>query len=149
MFLWLRFVDDTIAAVKVDSIDYVQTKLLSTPYPVHSGNRTKQSIFRKPNSSYRYLTQNAFVSKNWRYDTLKTLVLRADKVCSTPELRRKELQHLTKIFHIKNGYPKQVIKEVMQKMEEGIISEAPLCEGEQKNQQLIVLPYKGLRGGKD
>ena len=59
MFLWLRFVDDTITAVKVDSIDYIpidKIKHLPHQYPVYLWNGTKQTIFKKPNNTDRYLT---------------------------------------------------------------------------------------------
>ena len=45
--------------------------------------------------------------------TLKTLVQRTYTVCSTDQYLQNELDHLKNVFHMKNGYPKWVINQVL------------------------------------
>jgi len=55
----------------------------------------------------------------WKRGTVRTLVLRAFKVCSTDQLRYAELKHLESVLTDLNGYPYWVvdgiIREISQK----------------------------------
>ena len=64
-----------------------------------------------------YLNWNSFAPTSWKRGTLKTLIDRAYLVCSSPELWKKEIQHLKQVFHEKNDYPKWIINQVVGKVE--------------------------------
>ena len=64
-----------------------------------------------------YLNWNSFAPTSWERGTLKTLIDRAYLVCSSPELWKKEIQHLKQVFHEKNDYPKWVINQVVGQIE--------------------------------
>ena len=56
---------------------------------------------------------HSFAPKNWKTETLKSLIEIAILVCSTEELLNEELKHLDKVFREKNHFPKWVIRNVM------------------------------------
>ena len=64
-----------------------------------------------------YLKWNSFAPTSWKRGTLKTLIDRAYLVCSSPELRKQEIQHLKQVLHEKNDYPKWVINQVVEQVE--------------------------------
>ena len=96
-------------------------------------------IYRKPTNNEIYLHWNSFTPVSWRIRTLKSLVLRAYK--STADYRKMELKHLTETF-CNNGYPLVIIKNTMEKIEDGILSDRK-DDNESDRQVLLTLPYKG------
>ena len=77
-------------------------------------------------------------------------------ICSSPELRKEEIQHLKQVFHVKNDYSKWVINQVVEQVEtkhRTVIhsnnlpmddSEQPSATNEEKS-HLLLLPYQGQK----
>ena len=94
----------------------------------------------------------SFAPTNWKRDTLKTLVDRAYLICSNIALRKKELDHLKKVFHEKNDYPKRVINLVLNEVEEkyktsvnNVSEESQVSPVTDLKFHLLVLPYQGQK----
>ena len=77
-------------------------------------------------------------------------------ICSSSELRKKEIQHLNQVFHEKNDYPKWVINQVVEQVEAkhrtvrhinnlAMDVEQPSATNEEKS-HLLLLPYQGQKG---
>ena len=114
-------------------------------------DRIDTSVYRKPTNNDIFLHWDSFAPKTWKKGTLRTLVLRAHTVCSNTTLREKEIQHLTKVFHDINGYPWNVIKQVIEETERKLKQppRPPQIETEvtePTKQQLLCLPYQGQQG---
>ena len=129
---WKRYVDDKISFLKLGTINFIITKLISfdknirfifeeddkgtLPFPdfliQRKGNLIVTTIFRKPTNNDIYLNGNAFAPDTWKRGTLKTLAERTYRACSTNELLQKELKYLVKVFHGTNNYPHYVIKQI-------------------------------------
>ena len=82
-----------------------------------SGKKIYATVYRKATNNV-YLNWNAFAAISWKRGTLKTLIERAYLICSTDELRNRELEHIEKVFYENNSYPKYVIKQVLQQISE-------------------------------
>ena len=82
------------------------------------GKKIYTAVYWKATNNYVYLNWNAFVPISWKRGTLKTLIERAYLICSTDELRNRELEHIEKVFYENNSYPKYVIKQVLQQISE-------------------------------
>jgi len=105
------------------------------------------TVYRKPTNNDIYLHWNSFTPKSWRIGTLKTLLLRAYKICSNSKYRQEELEHISKVFHEINGYPKRLIKDLIKKAEDGIFSEQ-IDQDKRATTSILNLPYKGIQGEK-
>jgi len=79
----------------------------------------------------------------WKLSTLKSLVLRANKICSTSALKTQELNYVRNVFEHKNGYPRYVIEKTINSIGDGLLSEK-----DNRKQILLQLPYKGITGEK-
>ena len=64
-----------------------------------------------------YLNWNSSAATSGNRETLKTLIDRAYLICSSPELRKQDLQHLKQVYHEKNDYPKCVTSQVVEQAE--------------------------------
>ena len=64
-----------------------------------------------------HLNWNSFTPTSWKRVTIKTLIHRNYLICSSPELRKQEIQHLKQVFHEKNDYPKWVINLIVEQVE--------------------------------
>ena len=71
-----------------------------------NGNNIITTVYHKTTLNDYYQHWNLFAPTSWKRETLKTLIDRAYLICSSPELRKQEIQHLKQIFHKKNDYPK-------------------------------------------
>ena len=99
MTLWKRYVDDTIATIKLTSIDHV-LKILNTfhknikfTYELNINNKIsfldvllirkndtlETTIYRKSTNNGVYLQWNSFAPKNWKRSTLRSNFVRAYK----------------------------------------------------------------------
>ena len=85
---------------------------------IKKGNNIVTTVYRKATTSDIYLNWKSFAPSSWKRGTLKTLVDRAYLICSNITLRKKEIDHLKKVFHEKNDYPKWVINQVLNEVEE-------------------------------
>jgi len=86
---------------------------------------------------------NSFSPKTWKLSTLKSLVLRANKICSTSALKTQELKYIRNVFEHNNGYPIYVIEKTISS-----ISDRLLSEKDNRKHILLQLPYKGVAGEK-
>ena len=128
---WKRYVDDTIATIKLTSIDYV-LRILNTfhkdinfTYELEINNKSSFSdvilirkndtlettIYRKSTNNRVYLHWDSFPPKNWKRSTLRSILTRAYKICSTKESLDEELRRIKREFIEINGYPKWIVNE--------------------------------------
>ena len=128
------------------------------------GKKIYTTVYRKATNNDVYLNWNAFAPISWKRSTLKTLIERAYLICSTDELRNRELEYIEKVFYENNSYPKYVIKQVLQQISEqhnnktnGPDNSNNNIDGDNissmnnelvtlKKQQLLVLTYQGKKG---
>ena len=167
MLPWSRYVDDTVTAVNSNYVNQALTALngfdnnIQFTYELESNNnclpfldvllvRKQQlietQVYRKPTANNIYLHWESHAPKSWKIGTLKTLLLRAYKICSSTKSREEELKHISTVFNTINGYPVQVIENVMEKMQEGIISDS--TSKDNSPQSILTLPYKGQQGNR-
>lgn len=160
---WVRYIDDTFATIDPD---YINTTLntLNNFHPnikftheletnkslsfldvtvLRHNSSVETTVFRKPTHNDTYLHWNSFSLKTWKLSTLKSLVLRANKICSTPALKTQELNYIRNVFEHKNGYPRYVIEKTINSIGEGLLSEK-----DNRKHIILQLPYKGLTGEK-
>ena len=85
--------------------------------------------------------------------TLKTLADRAYLICSSIALRKKEIDHLKKVFNENNDYPKWVINQVVNEVEEkhrnsvnNVSEESKFSPVTDLKRHFLVLPYQGQKG---
>jgi len=134
---WWRYVDDTFAFIKEGCVNNVLQAInnfhtnINFTYELENDNkisfldvlihrqpdRIDTSVYRKPTNNDVFLHWDSFAPKIWKKGTLRTLILRAHTICSSTTLREKEIQHLRKVFHEINGYPWNVIKQVIEETE--------------------------------
>ena len=167
---WWRYVDDTIAYIKVNDIEKVLTAInahhenIKFTYELEdndsisfldvkifrNGRRIETSVYRKPTNTDVYIHWNAFAPTVWKKGTLNTLVLRAYELCSTKALRDKEIAHLKHVFHDLNGYPHNVITTAIRKVEEKLNqpTEPPAKDDttDPEKTEKLYLPYQGKKG---
>ena len=168
---WWRYVDDTIAFIKEDCVDIVLQAInnyhsnINFTYELESDNkisfldvlihrqedRIDTSVYRKPTNNNIFLHWDSFAPKIWKKGTLRTLIFRAHTICSSTTLKEKEIQHLKKVFHDMNGYPRNVIEKVIEETERKLKQppKPPQIEteiSEPTKQRLICLPYQGQQG---
>ena len=174
---WKRYVDDTIFFVKMGSAQYIvsilnrfETNIFFTcqmykkcclPFLnvllTRNGNNIVTTVYRKTTTNDLYLNWNSFAPTSWKSGTLKAPAYRAYFICSSPELRKQEIQHLKQVFREKNDYPKWVINQVVEQVEAKHRTvthsnnlpiddfEQPSATNKEKSPSLL-LPYQGLKG---
>ena len=129
------------------------------------GKKIYTTVYRKATNNDVYLNWNAFAPISWKRSTLKTLIERAYLICSTDELRNRELEYIEKVFYENNSYPKYVIKQVLQQISEQHNNKTNGTDNSNNNidgdnissmnnesvtlekQPLFVLPYQVKKGG--
>ena len=166
-----RYVDDTIAYVKIDAIEFVLSVLnsfhenIKFTYEIEQNGKIafldvllirkqkeiQTTVYRKPTHSDIYLHWDSFAPQSWKRGTLKTLLLRAYWICSDEYLLEKEIKHLKNVFIKVNGYPTWVVKQIIRttQNEQSLITDNSTTtennnEAEQKH--MLILPYKGRDG---
>ena len=73
---------------------------------IKKGNNIITTVYRKATTNDIYLNWKSFAPTAWKRGTLKTLAYRAYLICSSIAIRKKKNDHLKKVFHEKNDYPK-------------------------------------------
>ena len=118
-----------------------------------NGNNIVPTVYRKTNDFY--LNWNSFAPTSGKRETLKTLIDRAYLICSSPELRKQEIQHLKQVFHGKNDYLEWVINRVVEVKHRTVTHsnnlpmddvEQPSPTNEKTIHLLLLLPYQGQKG---
>ena len=125
---WKRYVDDTIAVIKLSSIEHVFSVLNSfhqnTEFTyqleqngkfnfldvmlIRTNDTWQTTIYRKGTPNGVYLHWNTFAPRTWKRVTLRTILIRAYKIWSTEELLQNQLKQIEQEFININGYPKWV-----------------------------------------
>ena len=100
-----------------------------------------------------YLNWKSFAPTTWKRGTLNALADRAYLICSSIALRKKEVDHFKKVFHEKNDYPKWVINQVLNEVEEkhktnvnNVSEESKVSPVTDLKRHLLVLPFQGQKG---
>ena len=109
---WKRYVDDTIATRKLTSIDHV-LMILNTfhknikftyeleinkknsflnVFLIRKNDTLDTMTYVKCTNNAVYLHWDSFAPKNWKRSTLRSILTRAYKICSTKELLDEELK---------------------------------------------------------
>ena len=135
---WKQYVDDNICFVKIGTINYI-TKILNNfdanitfTYEVEKdsklpfldvllikkGNNIITTVYCKATTNDIYFNWKSFAPTTQKIGTLKTLADCAYLICSSIAFRNKESNHLKKVFHEKNDYPKWVFNKVLNEIEE-------------------------------
>ena len=132
MSLWKRYVYDTIAVIKLSSIEHILSILNSFHQNIEFTNELEQSgkitfldvmlirtndslkttIYRKSTHNGVYLQWNSFAPRAWNRGTLQAILIRAYKIWSTKELLQNELKQIEGEFIKLNGYPKWIFDQV-------------------------------------
>ena len=96
---------------------------------------------------------DSFAPTTWKRGTLKTLAHRGYLIYSSIAISKKEIDHLKKVFDEKNDYPKWIINQVLNEVEEKLKTSVNNVSEESKvspetdlKQHLLVLPYQGQKG---
>ena len=133
---WLRYVDDTFAFIKPESILKVQNVLNSYDQNIKftyekeremkisfldvSIERTKEnlietSVYRKPTDNNIHMNWHSYSPISWKLGTLRSLIQRALLLSSTETLLQKELNHLRNTFQNNNQFPPRIINSTISK----------------------------------
>ena len=99
---WKRYVDDIISIIKKTSIAHVLTVLnnfhknIEFTYEmelnkkialiIRNNNTLKTSLYRKKTHNGVYLHWKSFAPPTWKRSTLRSIITRAYRTCSTQEL---------------------------------------------------------------
>ena len=165
MLPWKRYVDDTITAIREDSVDLALSKLnnfnknIQFTYElekqqqisfldvliIRKDNSLETTVYRKPTNNDIYIHWDSFAPKGWCFSTLKSLLLRAYKVCSSTDYRTKEIDHIRYALTKINGYPEWTIDKTIKQIEDGPNITMP-ADDSNVRPTLLILPYKGAVG---
>ena len=120
---------------------------------IKKGNNIVTTVYRKTTTNGIYLNWRSFAPTTWKRGTSKTLADRAYLICSRIALKKKEIDHLKKKFNRKNYYPKSVINQVLNKVEEkhkasvnNVGEESQVSFLTDLKRHLLILPYQGQEG---
>ena len=169
---WRRYVDDTICFVKTGSIEYIlsvinnfhekiqftyeiekDSKISFLAVEIQRTNETlATTVYRKETNNDMYLNWNSFSPDTWKRSTFRTLIERAYVICSTPKLRRKEINHLKYVFRHYNNYPMWVINQIIKQVEHKHTQQNLVDNIAENNEPsvenkkpLLLLPYHGKK----
>ena len=105
------------------------------------------TVYHKATTTNINLNWKSFAHTTWKRGTLKKLEDRAHLICSNFALRKKENDHLKKVFHEKNDYPKWVINHILNEIEEkhktsvnNVSEESQVSPVTDLKRHLLVLP---------
>jgi hypothetical protein len=126
--LWVRYMDDTMAVLKTDSIDDFTTHInsqhpsikftieketegriamLDTQIMRQPDGTLQFTVYRKPTHTDQYLQFDSHQPLEHKLSVVRTLTHRANSICSTESAREKEMKHLKEVLSI-SGYEKWV-----------------------------------------
>ena len=173
---WKRYVDDTIAFVKIGEVDNVLAVLnnyhpnINFTFEIESNcsipfldvnilrisdGTFQTSVFRKETNTDIYMHWLSFAPNVWKVGTLRSLIKRAYINSSNTSILKVELSHLKKVFIESNGYPTSLVNNIMkiedQKYHTNINHNDLVVDMNNDNitnvkKPIMVIPYKGSRG---
>ena len=82
---------------------------------IRMNDTLQTTIYRKSTHNGLILHWNSFALRTWKHNTLRTILIRAYKICSTKELSQNELKQNEEEFIKINRYPKWVFDQVNEK----------------------------------
>ena len=168
VYCWKRYVDDTFTIIDASQIDVVTDQINNFHHQIkftheqeqddqisfldvkitRKGNHLETEVYRKPTCKDIYIHWESFAPLGWKKSTLKTLALRAYRICSNEILLKKELDYLRKVFHDINGYPHKIINNVFNSIT--LINQRAQEITQNNNSDLakisLTLPYMGHEG---
>ena len=120
-----RYVDDTICFVNSNCISHVLESLnsfhsnIKFTAEIEKGTKIafldillirykdliNTTVYGKKTNTDLYINWKSFSPNNWKWGTLKTLVLRAYHICSTEKYLKVELNHIETVDKHQNNYP--------------------------------------------
>ena len=112
-------------------------------------------MYRKNTNTDIYLNWLWHAPNTWKRGTLKVMINRTYKLCSTDYHLKEELRYLEKVFVERNNYPRWLVKQMMKKiLDEKTNRNVPNVTINLPNEDrrrsiktpLISLPYKGKQG---
>ena len=130
---WKRYVDDTYAYVVPEKIDFILKELNSDylnikfTYELEENNKItfldvlinrisfneiETSVYRKKSKTDIYINWYSHALRKLR--TLRNLITRAKNISSTEDLLNHEIKHLKTVFCNINGFPKNVVNNIIQ-----------------------------------
>ena len=174
---WKRYVDDTFTIVEKGKLEDI-IRTLNSFHPninfTHDIEKegkipfldvllTKEengvvntSVYRKPTNNNIYIHWNSYAPREWKVGTLFGIARRAYLICSTEEALSNELAFITKVFTEVNGYPKYLVKSILQKTKEshdGLRTTSSSNDGDDNQEQsaeskiyTMNIPYLGKEG---
>ena len=171
---WKRYVDDTISIIKETSIAHVLTVLnsfhknIEFTYEmeenakiafldvliIRNNNNLKTTVYRKKTHNEVYLHCKSFTPPTWKGSTLRSIITRAYRICSTQKYLEAELIKIKHGFTKINGYPKWVFDKINEECKlNGNLNITTNNKSNINNditntKHILVLPYKGERGQK-
>ena len=72
------------------------------------------TIYRKSVNNGVYLHWDSFAHKNWKLSTLRSILTRLYKICSTKELLDEELKRIEREFIKINRYPEWIVNQLQE-----------------------------------
>ena len=110
-------------------------------------------LYRMEANNELYLHWHAFTPISWKRRTIRTLVNRAYIFCSDNNYLQQELKHLERKYHIQNGYPLWIIKQITKEVKENKRSlvnaqnDAPVQNNDNDRKiHSLVLRFAGANG---
>ena len=132
---WKRYVDNTIAKIKLNVLMILNTfhKNIKFTYEleinkkisfldvllIRKNDTLETTIYRKSTNNGVYLHWDSFAPKNWKRSTLRSILTRAYKICSTKELLDEELKRIEREFIEIDGYPKWIVNQLKEECKLG------------------------------
>ena len=169
--LWTRYVDDTFAFVKPTEIENIHRQLNSYDQHIQFTYETETErmlsfldvmierkdthletgVYRKKTNSDLYMNWDSHSPRAWKIGTLKNLTRRAIMI-SSPNNLEKELDHLRKVFHEKNNYPRhitnQIIDEEVEREQSNLQRQSDNKDDDKDETERVqlIMPYGGKKG---
>ena len=114
---------------------------------LRSENKLSTSVYRKSTFTGQGLSFFSFSAKIYKINSIKTLISRAQRICSTFTALNKELSNLVQYFN-ENGYPKALIyREINKMVRRTVYPTADVLTCEQKK-IYAAIPYFGSQSEK-
>ena len=77
-----------------------------------TGKKVRTSVYRKRTGTDRYLDFRSAHSGGTKFGLVRCLGERARRVCDEPDVLRKEMQELCRVF-VRNGFPRRSVVKLL------------------------------------